>query len=73
MREHIRPVSTIVGVSPAVRVFDSIKVIFPGMSISKRCICRIGSMSEITQQQSKHILKTMHELFTSQNSIQLQN
>lgn len=36
----LKPVSTIVGVSPAVSVFDSIKVIFPGMSISNKCICR---------------------------------
>ena len=38
-RMNIIPVSTMVGVWPAVRVFDSIKVIFPGISISKRCIC----------------------------------
>lgn len=38
VKENIKPVSTMVGVSPAVRVFDSIKVIFPGMSMSKRCI-----------------------------------
>lgn len=31
--------STMVGVSPAVSVFDSMNVILPGMSISKRCIC----------------------------------
>jgi hypothetical protein len=49
LKEHVRPVSTIVGVSPAVRVSDSIKVIFPGMSISKRCICsNTTSSSEIT-------------------------
>lgn len=42
-----RPVSTMVGVSPAVRVFDSIKAIFPGMSISNRWICSGTRMSEI--------------------------
>lgn len=49
LKEHVRPVSTTVGVSPAVRVNDSIKVIFPGMSISNRCICRdTTTTSEIT-------------------------
>lgn len=37
--EEPLPVSTMVGASPAVSVFDSMKVILPGMSISKRCIC----------------------------------
>lgn len=50
VKEHVRPVSTIVGTSPAVRVFDSKKVIFPGMSISKRCIWSGTSKLEITQQ-----------------------
>lgn len=48
-KTRLKPVSTIVGVSPAVRVFDSIKVIFPGMSISNRCICRHKSIENQVQ------------------------
>lgn len=47
--------STMVGVSPAVRDFDSIKVIFPGMSISKRCICAYTRVSEIMDLQQRGI------------------
>lgn len=51
-----KPVSTIVGCSPAVSVFDSLNVIFPGISMSKRCICIITISHEL-------LIKLTQEIF----------
>ena len=66
-RTRMKPVSTTVGVSPAVRVFDSMKVIFPGMSISNKCICR----HKYKENQEQDVLRTDNINMLAQDHISL--